>query len=526
MELNWGSLLIQTIGGLAIFLYGMGIMTEGLKLVAGNRLRTFLAKMTSNKWKGMFAGASITAVIQSSSITTVLVVGFVSAGLLSFQNTLGIILGANIGTTITAQIIAFKVTKATFVLIAAGFLMNAMATRKALKDGGLIVLGLGFVFLGMNLMSEGTNPLRSYEPFIALMQDLDNPLWGILIGTAFTAAVQSSSATTGIVIVMASQGLINIEGGIALILGANIGTCVTAVLSAIGKPKVAQQVALSHILFNVFGALLWVWFIPQLSSLVDEFSPGDVPRQIANAHTIFNVSNALIFIGFTSYLAKLVEYLVPLEEKKKQKVGDLDAYFLNDSSTAFEMAHKELHKLGVMLIRMIDTAPNIVLTGDMKKLKQLRKRGHLIILGHSKIFEYLGELQKLNLNDDELDELQHQLNVAYAIEGAASTISSQLVEATENRLKKGFEMNDETSKLFLDLYGNLSLIAKVKLVDKTLEEKATIPTKAAFTKQMKQAQKHLVRQLVNESKDRVAIYRFETDLIETADRLYTLINKM
>ncbi|TLX76436.1 Na/Pi cotransporter family protein [Labilibacter sediminis] len=526
MELNWGPLLVQVFGGLAIFLYGMAVMTDGLKLVAGDRLRTFLAKMTSNRWKGMFAGASITAIIQSSSVTTVLVVGFVSAGLLSFQNTIGIILGANIGTTITAQIIAFKITKASLVFVAGGFLMNTVFKRKVIKDSGLVFLGLGLVFLGMNLMSEGTSPLRSYEPFIALMRDLDNPFWGILMGMLFTAVVQSSSATTGIVIVMASQGLINIEGGIALVIGANIGTCITAVLSALGKPKIAQQVALSHILFNVIGALLWLFFIPKLANIVEGFTPKDVARQVANAHTIFNIINAFLFIGFTKGLANIVESLIPAEEKVKHAVGDLDPYFLKDSSTAFEMVNKELNTLGELLLDMVDAAPAIVLSGSAKKQKVLRRKNKTINNGHSNILYYLGELQKLNLNDKDLDHLQRQLNIAYSIEMAADIVSKNLAKAAEQRLKKDFVINKATNDIFLNLYATISDVLRYKVVGDHAIDKKEFPTKSVFEKQMKQAQKHLVRQLINESKDRVAIYRFETELIETADRLYGLSERI
>ncbi|MCW3807137.1 Na/Pi cotransporter family protein [Plebeiibacterium marinum] len=518
MELNWGSLLVQVFGGLAIFLYGMAVMTDNLKLIAGNRLRSFLGKMTSNRWKGLFAGASITAIIQSSSVTTVLVVGFVSAGLLSFQNTIGIILGANIGTTVTAQIIAFKITKAALVFVAIGFLMHTLLNKKVIKDSGLVLLGLGLIFLGMTLMSEGTAPLRTYEPFVDIMRGLDNPITGILMGTIFTAIVQSSSATTGIVIVMAGQGLINIEGGIALIIGANIGTCVTAILSAIGKPKVAQQVALAHILFNVIGALVWLFLIPNLAQLVGYFSPDHIARQIANAHTIFNVINAFIFISFTKILAGTVEYIIPDEKKIKKKVGELDPYFLEDSATAFDLVNKEINKLSSLLIDMIHSAPSIVINGNAKRIKVIRKKENVINTGHENILNYLGELQKLNLNDEELEQLQQQLTRAYTIQSASDIISKNLIDAAEDRIKKGLVINKKTSTILLELFNTITNILTSK--------EAQAPSKGTFEKQMKQAQKHLVKQLVNKDSNRVATYRFETDLIESADRLYVLSDRI
>jgi phosphate:Na+ symporter len=235
--INWWSISFSLAGGLALFLYGMVIMTNSLKSVAGDKLSGFLTKMTKNRLTAMTAGAGITSIIQSSSITTVLIVGFVSAGLMEFSKTLGIILGANIGTTITAQIIAFKITDAALIIVAIGYLISAITKSKKLKNFGTIFLGLGLIFLGMNIMSQATMPLRNYQPFIEIMQSTTLPVYGILLGAIFTALVQSSSATTGVVIVLASQGLINIENSIALIIGANIGTCFTAFLAAIGKPE-------------------------------------------------------------------------------------------------------------------------------------------------------------------------------------------------------------------------------------------------------------------------------------------------
>lgn len=297
--MNWSVFIVLVLGGLALFLHGMTIMTDGLKAAAGSSMKNFLKKMTYNRWTSLIAGTGITAVIQSSSITTVLAVGFVSAGLISFQSTLGIILGANIGTTITAQIIAFKVTHAAWIMIASGYLISLIFSKKALKETGTIILGLGLIFLGMNVMSEATEPLKTYDPFIRLMQGMDNYFWGILIGTLFTAAIQSSSATTGIVIILASQGLISTNAGISIIFGANIGTCVTAILSAIGKPREAMRVAVSHILFKIVGVLIWMAFIDNLAYFVELISGSDKARQIANAHTFFNVGNTFLFIWLT-----------------------------------------------------------------------------------------------------------------------------------------------------------------------------------------------------------------------------------
>ncbi len=310
-------------GGLALFLFGMEQMAEALKAVAGERMKDILGKLTTNRFMGAITGAFVTAVIQSSSVTTVLVVGFITAGLMSLAQSVGVIMGANIGTTITAQIVAFKVTKAALLMIGVGFFMILGSKQDKIKQYGAMVMGLGMIFFGMSVMSDAMKPLRTYEPFLDLMTTMENPLIAILISAAFTGLIQSSSATTGIVIVMASQGFITLPMGIALAFGANIGTCVTALLASIGKPREAVRAALVHVIFNVAGVLLWFGLIPYLAEFVTSISPSypelqgskrlaaEAPRQIANAHTIFNVANTLIFIWFTGQLARLVERLVP-----------------------------------------------------------------------------------------------------------------------------------------------------------------------------------------------------------------------
>ncbi len=268
-------------------------------------------------------GALITAVIQSSSVTTVLVVGFVSAGLMGLTQSVGVIMGANVGTTITAQIVAFKVGDAALMMIAVGFAAWFGGRRDSLRQYGAMVMGIGLVFYGMHVMSEGMSPLRAHAPFIELMREMRHPLAGMLVGAVFTALVQSSSATTGIVIVLASQGFISLSAGIALALGANIGTCVTAMLAALGKPREAQRAAAVHVLFNLGGALLWLGLLDLLVTIATWLSPvhanlqgaarlaAETPRQIANANTAFNLINTLLFLPFCGLFARLVRRCLP-----------------------------------------------------------------------------------------------------------------------------------------------------------------------------------------------------------------------
>jgi len=350
--IDWLTLLMGLCGGLAMFLYGMEQMSEGLKAAAGDTLKDVLARLTRNRIMGAVTGAFVTAVLNSSSVTTVLVVGFISAGFMSLSQSVGIIMGANIGSTFTAQIVAFNVTRYALIMIAVGFYLLFASKHERTRHYGAMVMGLGLVFYGMGVMGDAMTPLRTYQPFIDLMVRMENPLLGILVGAVFTGLVQSSAATTGIAIVMATGGLITLPAGIALAFGANIGTCVTALLAAIGKPTDAVRAAVVHIMFNVAGVLLWVMFIPQLADFVAAISPAapelsgkarlaaEVPRQIANAHTVFNVANTLLFLGFTTTFARLAERLVPEKPAGVERVivqpRFLDSEVLDIPSMALE----------------------------------------------------------------------------------------------------------------------------------------------------------------------------------------------
>ena len=283
-------------GGLALFLFGMDLMTKALKRAAGDHMKDLLSRFTRNRFLGVGMGILVTGIVNSSSVTTVIVVGFISAGLMSMAQSISIIMGANIGSTVTAQILAFNVTRFALPLITVGFALSFAAKRDEHQEYGRLLLGLGLVFYGMGVMSDAMAPLRGYRPFIEFIASLSHPLAAALAGAAFTAVIQSSAATTGLVIVLAGQALMSLETGIAVALGANIGTCATAVLAAIGKPREAIRAAAVHVLFNVAGVLIWLGFIPQLAELARLLSPSsdhltglarmasETPRQVANAH--------------------------------------------------------------------------------------------------------------------------------------------------------------------------------------------------------------------------------------------------
>ncbi|WP_297098303.1 Na/Pi symporter [uncultured Draconibacterium sp.] len=527
--MNFTAQIILLLGGLALFLHGMNVMTDGLKAAAGSKMKAFLQGMTRNRWTSLVAGTGITAVIQSSSVTTVLAVGFVSAGLISFQSTLGIILGANIGTTITAQIIAFKITKASWIMIAVGFLAGFLFKKKIVKNVGTIILGLGLVFLGMSVMSEATAPLKSYEPFLALMEGLDNYVYGILIGALFTALVQSSSATTGIVIIMASQGLIDIEPAIAIIMGANVGTCVTAILSALGKPKAAMRVAVSHILFNVLGVVIWYGFIAQLAHLVEDISPGSESRQVANAHTLFNVANTFLFIWLVNPISKLVVWLVPEKKKKEERLfPELHDFYLEDVSLALDLSQNSIAKLGEKVFEILKAGIPMALTGKENELVALRNKDAIIDRGHAEILTFLQNIQSQSISKEQTHILERQIEAVNVLESAADVVTTALVEAAEHRIEKGFDVSIDTVRQIAVAH-NMALDAFDKAVQSYLVDDTSVDdslAKERFKQTLQDVRLYLIDRLSVTDENRIEIYRFESEVLEGIRRIHALARRL
>jgi phosphate:Na+ symporter len=355
----WFFLFITMFGGLALFLYGMEKMSTGLKRTAGNRMRSILAALTRNRVVAMFVGAFVTMVIQSSSATTVMLVSFVQAGLMTFVQSMGVILGADIGTTVTAQLIASNLGDYALLMVAIGFSLHMFGKKDITKNVGDVILGFGLLFFGMKLMSDAMKPLRTYAVFIDIMKEMENPFLGILIGALFTSLVQSSAATTGVVIALAQQGILNLEAGIPLVLGANIGTCITAGLASIGTSREAKRVALAHVMFKLAGVLLFIFWVPAFADLIrmlsERFGSGTA-RQIANAHTIFNVALALIFLPFTQHFSKLIFKILPLEEKPQDVI--MTTKYLNEESiftpaVALDLARAEVARMAKLVWRML-----------------------------------------------------------------------------------------------------------------------------------------------------------------------------
>ncbi len=561
-KLPIGSIAMSLLGGLALFLYGMDQMSDALKLVAGNKLKKVLGTLTTNRFTGAIAGAFVTAVIQSSSVTTVLVIGFISAGLLSLSQSIGVIMGANIGTTITAQIIAFKVTHYALVMIAAGFAMFFCFKNEKTRTYGHVIMGLGLVFFGMQLMSDGTRPLHTYEPFINLMQQMDRPLLAIISGAVFTAIVQSSSATTGIVIALASNGYISLEAGIALIFGANIGTCITAVLAAVGKPRDAVRAALVHVLFNVAGVAIWYGLIGHLADFVRSFSPAasaasvqaaaatlrnemnvagltaaqfveaarraaETPRQIANAHTLFNVSNTLLLIWLTTPIAWLVRRLVPERAEMRPEADRpryLDDLLIQTPSLAMDIVRMELGRLGAHTLSMVRRASAVVIEGTETDLSDLEKMDNDVDKLHGAIVTYLGRLSQENLTDHQSAQLHNYLAAANYIENIADMVETNLVDAGRARLKYGLKISTPTREVLGAFHrkvcASVEQAIRALVQDDMTTAKEVLAAKPEINQLVRNAEEHLSRRLAADEPNRLVAFRLESEIIEYFKRVY------
>ncbi len=544
-ELDGLALAASLVGGLALFLFGIDIMSRALKQVAGDHLKSMLAKMTGNRFVGVATGATVTAVIQSSSITTVLLVGFISAGLMSTSQSVAVILGANIGTTITAQVLAFKVTKFALPILSAGFFLAFMARSEEWREYGRIVLGLGLVFFGMSIMSDAMQPLRSYGPFLDFMLTLDHPLLAALVGAGFTALIQSSSATTGILIVMAGQGLIGLEAAIALALGANIGTCATAILASIGKPRDAVRTALVHTLFNVAGVLIWIGLVSQLADLARLISPShselsgldrtaaELPRQIANVHTIFNVANAAIFIGFTTQLTRLVEWIVPdrpLAETERFAPRFIDEQLLGTPSIALDAARREIVRLGGLVRDALDAAIPTVVSGSRLDLVRLNALDKPVDALHRDIIGYLRNVSLGSLSSEQSDQLIALIRIANDLEQIGDRIATNLVTSSNKRIVENVVISAPTTRVITDLHGKVlrALDHAVDALDKESQDQAkeVRAMKQDLAQMINKITRHEIARLGSDEPKRLMTYAREIELVELLDDIFKIARRI
>lgn len=326
--------VFSMLGGLALFLYGMTMMSNGLELAAGNKMKSILEKLTSNRFLGVLVGTLVTAVIQSSSATTVMVVGFVNSGLMSLGSAVWVIMGANIGTTITGQLIAINISALAPLIAFIGVALIVFFKSKKLDAIGTVIAGLGILFVGMDTMSNAMAPLRTMPEFVNIITQFQNPVIGILVGAAFTAIIQSSSASVGILQALAKSGVMTLSSSIYVLFGQNIGTCITSVIASIGTSKNAKRTTIIHLSFNIIGTVIFVVIslMFPFADFVESITPNNVAAQIANVHTIFNIVTTLLLLPIGNKLVDLARFILPEkdDEKEQMRLKYLDFSIFNN----------------------------------------------------------------------------------------------------------------------------------------------------------------------------------------------------
>jgi phosphate:Na+ symporter len=453
-------MLIGLAGGLALFLHGMTMMSNAMRAMAGSKLKSIMARLAGNRVSALLTGVVLTAVVQSSSVTSVIAIGFVSAGILSLGQALAVIMGAAVGSTVTAQIIAFDVSNLSFLLVAVGFGLSMWKSRRIPSLVGTVLMGLGILFIGLSMMSGFMAPLRAHQPFLDLMSSMTNPLLGILIGAVFTAVVQSSSATLGVVIALASQGLIPLQAGIALVFGANIGTTITGLLATIGQPRGALHAAIGLFSFKLLLVLVWLPLMGPLERITRAVSPAapdlapteqlayEVPRQVANVHMIVNVTTVLLLLPFTNLLAGLIIRAVG-EDKREEQTGvrepELNPLLLDMPPLALDAARRELIQLGERVGEMLDAAGPAILEGRSNDIEALHKAEQHINRHHAALVGFIEQV----LHADHSPEIgRGAMDLAEAadyLEAIADLVDREMIPLHRRHQEKGTE-NDPQSR--------------------------------------------------------------------------------
>ena len=475
--------ILGLLGGLALFLYGMQMMSSGLEAAAGNRMKRILERLTSNRFLGVAVGAGITAVIQSSSATTVMVVGFVNSGMMTLSQAVWIIMGANIGTTITGQLIALDVGALAPLFAFCGVALVVFLKKAVFHHYGQIIAGLGILFIGMEMMSSAMMPLRESKAFINLMTQFSNPLLGILAGMIFTAVIQSSSASVGILQALVASGLIGLPSAVYVLFGQNIGTCITAVLAAIGTSRNAKRTTVLHLLFNVIGTTLFTlacMFTP-LTPLVASFTPGNLPAQIANMHTVFNVVTTLLLLPFGNYLAKLAVRILP-EHASEESAGprllylkpveSSHEYQIGTSAIALTGAWKELARMSEMVHSNVEKSFQAVEQEAPQLLGPVEEAEEYLDYLNKEISKYISHVIVYENNEKD----SAQISAFFRVSGNLERIGDHamnICEYTKRIAEKGISFSPaakaeiaemrKTSLAALDLLGNLQGISVERL---------------------------------------------------------------
>ncbi|MDR1875237.1 MAG: Na/Pi cotransporter family protein [Synergistaceae bacterium] len=461
MPVYWSTAL-QVAGGVGLFLYGIKVMSEALQFIAGERMRHLIGTLTRTPLRGVFVGILVTILIQSSSGTTVMTVSFVNAALMTLNQAIGVIMGANIGTTVTAQIIAFKIKDFALPFIALGVALAMFGKSKKQRYAGNGIVGFGLLFLGMQTMESATAFLSHRQDlFLALRH---HPILGVLAGTIVTMVVQSSAATIGLTMAMASQGLLSLDAALPIILGDNIGTTITAILASIGTIRPAKQAAAAHVLFNLFGVVLFMLFLPLYKNLVVH-TAADIGRQLANAHSIFNLANTIIFLPFTATFAALIQKIIPAGDiQEMQGPVYLDRRLIDASSTAaVEAVRDELMHMGDIVLNMAALVRRCYREKPSERLQQEFQECESSVNAINRAMStYASEIWQRGLSGEVSTVLGCYVNAAGDLERVGDHFEN-LVELSDMRINDRNHFSEYAEAEFWDMYDTVEVAVKSAL---------------------------------------------------------------
>ena len=470
MSLETFQMIVTLLGGLAVFIYGMNLMSDGLQKAAGDKMRNILGMLTKNPVMGVLAGALVTAVLQSSSATTVMVIGFTSAGLMKLRQAISVIMGANIGTTITAQLIAFNIGDFAWIFVFIGFIMYFFFTKKEMAVKiGQILFGFGLLFVGINTMSSTMEPMAESPVFTEMiMKVADIPVLGVFVGLCMTLVVQSSSATIAVLQNLAMTAgpdgvtsIIGLTGAIPVLFGDNIGTTITALLASIGGSKNAKRTAISHTIFNISGTLLFIWFVPQIAELVTWLSPKGpevevISRQIANTHLLFNLTVTILWLPFIKVLEKIVTTIIPGKDEREDMVAGpvfLDTNVLEQPVFATHLAIQELTRNASLTFDMLKKSREAFAGGNLAMVNDVIETDKTVNIIRTKTIEYLSQiLSAESITDFQKERVSALLHVASDIEHIGDYCKN-IVGLAEDKAKNKYVFSD-IAKNEVDEYFN------------------------------------------------------------------------
>jgi phosphate:Na+ symporter len=506
---------LSLLGGTCLLLYGLQLSGQGLQGVAGTRLRTIINAVTRNRFLGVGAGAIATLLLQSSSATTVMLVGFASAGLMTLEQTVALILGADIGTTLTVQLLAFQIFNGSLFLIGTGFLLSFLGKQRGTKSLGQAILGFGMIFLALKILTEGTEPLKTSELAKQLLSGFaEEPVWGMVFAAVLTAMTTSSTATIGIALAFGHQGLLSLSGAIPIILGANIGTCATALISSLGAKAEAKRVAWAHTLFKVLGVLLIYPLLKPFEGLVAQ-TADDPLRQIANAHTFFNLGIAILFLPFASPFARLVTRMIP-----EKPMGDdpsqakyLDPHVLDSPSLALGQATREALRMADIVQQMLTDAIRVFKEDNQSLLESIEQSENWVDQLNRQIKLYLTKLSEHVLTQEQSQREFALLTLINDMENIGDIIDKNLLDLARKKIYKGLRFSDKGLEEIIELhrlvFRNFRLVVSafaaqdIALAQQVIKERSTIHQKE---REFKQAHIHRLHQGLPESIETSAIH--------------------